>query len=110
MESDNFLKFRIQKGWNMRYYKYLYLTEGLRKKKKKMIKKLNENRGKIVTFDALCMAVWGDAYYGYENTLMVHIRHLRKKIEEDPSSPKWLLTARGLGYRLRKKEAMQDQC
>ena len=44
MESDNFLKFRIQKGWNMRYYKYLYLTEGLRKKKKKMIKKLNENR------------------------------------------------------------------
>lgn len=65
-----------------------------------LLKKLNENRGRIVTFDALCNAAWGDGYYGYENTLMVHIRHLREKIEEDPSHPQWLLTARGLGYRL----------
>lgn len=65
-----------------------------------LLQKLNENRGKIVTFDALCNAAWGDGYYGYENTLMVHIRHLREKIEEDPSHPQWLLTARGLGYRL----------
>lgn len=67
-----------------------------------LLKKLYENRGKIVTFDALCHAAWDDSYYGYENTLMVHIRHLREKIEEDPSHPKWLLTARGLGYRLAK--------
>lgn len=79
-------------------------TLSLTAKELQILKKLNENRGKIVTFDALCMAVWGDAYYGYENTLMVHIRHLRKKIEDDPSSPKWLLTARGLGYRLKKEE------
>lgn len=65
-----------------------------------LLAKLNANRGKIVTFDALCNAVWGDSYYGYENTLMVHIRHLREKIEEDPSHPCWILTARGLGYRL----------
>lgn len=65
-----------------------------------ILTKLNENRGKIVTFDALCSAAWGDSYYGYENTLMVHIRHLREKLEEDPSHPRWLLTARGLGYRL----------
>ena len=65
-----------------------------------ILTKLNENRGKIVTFDALCSAAWGDSYYGYENTLMVHIRHLREKLEEDPSHPHWLLTARGLGYRL----------
>lgn len=65
-----------------------------------LLSKLNQNRGKIVTFDALCSAAWGDSYYGYENTLMVHIRHLREKIEEDPSHPKWLLTVRGLGYRL----------
>lgn len=69
-----------------------------------ILKKLYENRGKIVTFDALCDAVWGDGYYTYENTLMVHIRRLREKIEEDPSHPRWLLTARGIGYRLEQEE------
>lgn len=69
-----------------------------------LLKKLYENRGRIVTFDALCQAAWQDSYYGYENTLMVHIRHLREKIEEEPSKPKFLLTARGLGYRLVKEE------
>lgn len=69
-----------------------------------LLKKLYENRGRIVTFDALCQEVWQDSYYGYENTLMVHIRHLREKIEEEPSKPKFLLTARGLGYRLAKGE------
>lgn len=65
-----------------------------------ILKKLWENRGRIVTFDAICDAVWGDGYYTYENTLMVHIRRLREKLEEDPSHPRWLLTARGIGYRL----------
>lgn len=65
-----------------------------------ILKKLYENRGKIVTFDSLCDAVWGDGYYTYENTLMVHIRRLREKLEVEPSHPKWLLTARGIGYRL----------
>ncbi len=65
-----------------------------------LLKKLNENRGNIVTFDALSDAVWGENYYGYENTLMVHIRRLREKIEENPSAPVWLLTVRGLGYKL----------
>ena len=68
-----------------------------------LLKKLAENRGNIVTFDALCQAVWGDGYYGYENTIMVHIRRLREKIEENPSSPRWLITVRGLGYKLAKQ-------
>lgn len=67
-----------------------------------LLKKLAENRGNIVTFDALCDTIWGDGYYGYENTLMVHMRRLREKIEEDPSHPRWLLTVRGLGYKLAK--------
>ena len=66
-------------------------------------KKLGENRGNIVTFDALSDAVWGENYYGYENTLMVHIRRLREKIEKNPSAPVWLVTVRGLGYRLAKE-------
>ena len=73
---------------------------------KTLLKKLSENRGKIVTFDAISQALWGDFYYGYENSLMVHVRRLREKIEENPSSPKWLLTVRGLGYKLEKKETV----
>ena len=69
-----------------------------------ILQKLTENRGHIVTFDALCEAVWGDGYYGYENSLGVHIRHLREKVEETPSRPRWLLTARGLGYKLRQED------
>ena len=66
--------------------------------------KLYENKGKIVTSDALCQAAWGDDSYGYENTLMVHIRRIREKIELDPSKPIHLLTVRGLGYKLLLKE------
>lgn len=65
-----------------------------------ILKKLAANRGNIVTFDSICQYVWHDDYYGYENNLMVHIRHIRQKIEENPSQPRWLLTVRGVGYRL----------
>ncbi len=57
-----------------------------------------ENR--IVTMDALCRDVWGDNLYGYENSLMAHIRRIREKIEKDPSSPALLVTVKGLGYKL----------
>ena len=66
--------------------------------------KLYENQGRIITNDALCQAVWGDDSYGLENTLMVHIRRIREKIELDPSKPIYLLTFRGLGYKLLVKE------
>jgi len=65
-----------------------------------LLKKLYENRGRIVTYDSLCMAAWGEDYYGHENTLTVHIRRLREKIEPAPSEPRYLLTVRGLGYKL----------
>lgn len=69
-----------------------------------LLKKLWEARGNIVTIDALCSALWDGPLVGYENTLMVHIRRLREKVEEDPSHPKFLLTVRGLGYRLKREE------
>ena len=53
-----------------------------------------------MTYDALCEAVWGADYYGCENTLNVHIRHLREKLEENARRPQWLLTVRGIGYKL----------
>ena len=65
-----------------------------------ILQKLIENRGHIVTYDALCEAVWGDGYYGYENSLNVHIRHLREKIGENAGKPRYLITMRGIGYKL----------
>ena len=61
---------------------------------------LYRNAGKIVTIDALCEALWGDNPFGYENSLMAHVRRVREKIEKDPSHPVSLLTAKGLGYKL----------
>lgn len=69
-----------------------------------LLNKLWEARGNIVTIDALCAALWDGPLVGYENTLMVHIRRLREKLEEDPSHPRFLLTVRGLGYRLKQEE------
>lgn len=69
-----------------------------------LLKKLWDARGNIVTIDALCSALWDGPLVGYENTLMVHIRRLREKIEPTPSKPQFLLTVRGLGYRLKREE------
>ena len=65
-----------------------------------LLSALYRNAGKIVTTDALCEAVWGDNPYGYENSLMAHIRRIREKIEADPSKPVSLVTVKGLGYKL----------
>lgn len=69
-----------------------------------ILTKLAENAGKIVTVGVLCQNACGEIWQGYETTLMTHIRHLREKIEENPSNPVSLLTAKGLGYKLMVKE------
>lgn len=61
---------------------------------------LYRNAGRIVTIDALCEAAWGENPYGYENSLMAHIRRIREKIEANPSRPISLITVKGLGYKL----------
>ena len=66
-----------------------------------LLKKLCENRGRILSMNVLCDTLWPDGSYGYENSLMVHIRHLREKLEDNPSRPEHLLTVRGLGYKLK---------
>lgn len=67
---------------------------------------LYRNAGRIVTIDQLCEAAWGDNPFGYENSLMAHIRRIREKIEENPSRPVSLLTVKGLGYRLLTEEKL----
>ena len=61
---------------------------------------LAENAGKIISKDRLYEQVWGELSAVCDNTIMVHIRHLREKIEKDPSRPALILTVKGLGYRM----------
>lgn len=65
-----------------------------------LLSALYRNAGRIVTIDSLCEAAWGDNPYGYENSLMAHIRRIREKIETNPSQPVSLVTVKGLGYKL----------
>ncbi len=65
-----------------------------------LLSALYRNAGRIVTIDALCEAAWGDNPFGYENSLMAHIRRIREKIELNPSQPASLVTVKGLGYKL----------
>lgn len=79
-------------------------TQSLTATERSLLQKLAENRGHIITYDALYEAVWGQDYYGCENSLNVHMRHLREKIEENASKPRWLVTVRGIGYKLAGEE------
>jgi two-component system response regulator RegX3 len=56
-------------------------------------------RGRLLTRDLLIDEVWGSDYFGDTKTLDVHVKRIRKKIEEDPHSPIHLVTVRGLGYK-----------
>ena len=61
---------------------------------------LAANRDRVVTSESLLKAVWGPHHGEYAQTLRVHVGHIRKKIEPNPSEPKYVLTALGVGYRL----------
>ena len=66
-------------------------------KELQLFEKLYENAGRIVTTGALCETICGEFWQGYETTLSTHIRHLREKIEENPSRPVSLVTVKGIG-------------
>jgi len=55
----------------------------------------------ILSKEQIYEAVWGEEFIVGDKSLMVHIRHLREKIEESPGSPEIIETIRGLGYRVR---------
>ena len=69
-------------------------------KEHEILQALYRNAGRIVTIDQLCEAAWGDNPFGYENSLMAHIRRIREKIEQTPYRPVSLITVKGLGYKL----------
>ena len=61
---------------------------------------LAQNIGRVISRERLYETVWGEDSFGCDNTIMVHIRHLREKIEDNPTAPQYLLTLKGLGYKL----------
>ena len=64
----------------------------------KILRFLINEKGKVYSGDEIYEAVWGMRPVGVENTIAVHIRHIRKKIEEDPANPHYLKVAWGKGY------------
>ena len=58
----------------------------------------------IISKEKFCDEVWGEEFIGFDNTIMVHIRKLREKIEDDPSNPKYIINVKGLGYKLNIKD------
>ncbi|MBN1038603.1 response regulator transcription factor [Clostridium botulinum] len=79
-------------------------TIELTAKELKILSLLAHNQNQIISKEKLWDKVWGEDYFGFDNTIMVHIRKLREKIEDDSSNPKYILTVRGLGYKLSVKE------
>ncbi|MDQ0060682.1 response regulator transcription factor [Paenibacillus harenae] len=61
-----------------------------------------DNPNRILTKEQIYEAVWGDPYMDGDKTVMVHIRYLREKIEDDPSNPLIIETIRGIGYRVKR--------
>jgi DNA-binding response OmpR family regulator len=66
-----------------------------------LLRALATNPGRVFSRRQLLEALWGDSSYREPRTIDVHVRHLREKLEQDPSEPEFILTVRGAGYRFR---------
>ncbi|MBD7980358.1 MULTISPECIES: response regulator transcription factor [Oerskovia] len=65
-----------------------------------LLELLLRNAGRVLTRGQLIDRVWGADYVGDTKTLDVHVKRIRSKIEPDPATPRYLLTVRGLGYKV----------
>lgn len=77
-------------------------TINLRAKEYEILKLFFQNPNKVFTKAQIFSSVWGEEYMGDDNTVMVHIRRVRNKIEDNPDEPKYIETVWGIGYRLGK--------
>lgn len=65
----------------------------------KILETLSKNKGQVLTREQLLEKLWDiDGNFIEENTLSVHIRRLRMKLEDDPKNPRWIITVFGIGY------------
>jgi len=71
----------------------------LRPTEYRLLYHLVQNAGWVITHDQLLAKVWGYEYRDEPHYVRLYINYLRKKLEEDPTNPKYILTERGIGYR-----------
>jgi DNA-binding response OmpR family regulator len=71
----------------------------LTRRERRLLRELAVHAGQVVTREELLERVWGYQDIGDSRLLDVHVRRLRMKLEQDPSSPGLVVTVRGLGYR-----------
>lgn len=67
-----------------------------------ILKLLTENAGKVFSMEQIYEAVWNEPSYSPENTVAVHIRRIREKIEINPKEPRYLKVVWGIGYKIEK--------
>lgn len=67
-----------------------------------ILKLLMEHQGQVFTPREIYRLIWKEAPYGSENTVAVHIRHLREKLEIDPAEPRYIKVVWGQGYKMEK--------
>ena len=72
----------------------------LKPKELKMFIYMLKHKNQIISKEKFCDEVWGDNFIGYDNTIMVHVRKLREKLEDNPSKPQYIINVKGLGYKL----------
>lgn len=65
-----------------------------------ILKLFVKNQNRVFTKAQIYSLIWNEEYYGDDNVINVHIRRLREKIEDDPSSPKYIQTLWGIGYKM----------
>jgi len=68
----------------------------------KITELLMENAGRTFSAEDIYTRIWNEESYSVENTVMVHIRHIREKIEINPSEPRYLKVVWGIGYKIEK--------
>jgi DNA-binding response OmpR family regulator len=71
----------------------------LTRKEFDLLARLAEDAGQVVTRETLKSDVWDENWFGSTKTLDVHIAALRRKLDDDPSSPRYIETVRGVGFR-----------
>lgn len=65
-----------------------------------LIKYMMQHAGRVLTHKQLLKAVWGSTYHDDTHYIRIYVSQLRRKIEQDPAQPRYIVTESGIGYRL----------